>query len=174
MKLKIRESIQRLDGGDILLTDYSGDIANLCINKPKSYRIIYNKHDDVYLIADARKYIHEEMTEIALNEGWLPKTSEFMKKTHTDLDEYDSWQSENITFLSKEDIDEAFRNIFSSDLSMSEYSYEFPVTTGAIFTKGKYSDNYFPSAFPELFSKMKRYAVDNNYSSSDDVLWNEF
>ena len=87
----IQESFQKVADGDVLLTDYAGDIANLLVNKPKSYRILWDKHDDVYLIADAMSYIHEEMIEKALEEGWLPKTQEVMKKRNMDVDEYDKF-----------------------------------------------------------------------------------
>lgn len=163
MKLQIAESLKKLNGGDILLTDYSGDIVNLLVNKPKSYRIIYNKHDDVYLICDAMEYIHEEMTEIAIDEGWLPNTKEFMRQRNMDVDEYDSQQSENIIFIDSADIEDAFSNPYGA-YATSEYSYEFPIESGSIFTKGNFGSGYFENAFPDLYSKLHRYAVDKNHA----------
>ena len=168
MKLRIRESFQKLDGGDILLTDYAGDIANLLINKPKSYRILYNKHDDVYLIADAMNYIHEEMTEIAIYEGWLPKTQEFMKSRRIDVDDYDRDYSENIVFIPKDEMEVTFGKRFFS-MALSEYSCEYPIETGSIFTKEEYHHNYLSDNFNDLYSRLKRVAVDKNYAFVEET-----
>ena len=167
MKLRINESLQKLDGGNVLLTDYAGEIANLLINKPKSYRILYNKHDDVYLIADAMDYIHEEMTEIALDEGWLPKTKEFMAQHKLDVDDYDRDYSENIVFIPKDEMETAFGSKFYA-MGMSEYGYEYPIETGSVFTKGDFGPSYLSNYFSGLYRRLKNYAVDANYAFIHD------
>jgi hypothetical protein len=168
MKLRINESLQKLDGGNVLLTDYAGDIANLLVNKPKSYRILYNKHDDVYLIADAMDYIHEEMTEVALNDGWLPKTQAVMKERKMDVDEYDKFYSENIIFIPVEDMETAFGAKFYG-MAMGEYGYEFPIETGSVFTKSDFGQRYFQQYFGDLYRRLKNYEVDSNYAFIHDA-----
>ena len=169
----IKESFQKIDDGGILLTDYAGDIANLLINKPKSYRILWNKHDDVYLVADAMTYIHEEMTEKALEEGWLPKTQEVMKKRNMDVDEYDKFFSENIIFISKDEMESTFSKNFYS-MAMSEYGYEYPIKTGSVFTKGDFGSGYLSRYFGDLYKRLKNYAVDTNYAFTDEKTgWSE-
>lgn len=168
MELKIQEFLQRLGNGDIFLTDYDGDIANLLINKPKSYRILYNKHDDVYLIADAMDYIHAEMTEAALNDGWLPKTQELLKRINKDVGDYDAFYSENIVFIPKDEMEVAFGSKFYA-MAMSEYDYEYPIETGSVFTKGDFGPEYLSKYFSGLYRRLKNYAVSNNYAFTDDA-----
>lgn len=165
----IKESLKKLDN-DILFTDYFGDIANLILNKPKPYRIIYNQFDDVYIIADAQSVIHEEMTETALNQGYLPKTQELLNKTHMDIDEFDANNSDNIIFLTDESITDEFGS-YSDKYATAEYGYEYPITTGSIFIKAKYGKSYFKRAFPDLYSKLKKYAIDDNRVMMHNSLW---
>ena len=163
----IQESFQKIADGDVLLTDYAGDIANLLVNKPKSYRILWDKHDDVYLIANAMSYIHEEMIEKALEEGWLPKTQEVMKERNMDVDEYDKFFSENIIFIPKDEMEDTFGKNFYR-MAMSDYGYEYPIKTGSVFTKGDFGSEYLSRYFGDLYKRLKNYAVDNNYAFTDD------
>ena len=89
LKLHIKESMKKLDNGNILLFDYVGNVVDLLRNKPRAYRIVYNKFDDIYLIARAEDYVHFDMTECALDEGYLPKTEEFMHNCHVYMNELD-------------------------------------------------------------------------------------
>lgn len=181
MKLRIYEKLHKLEtpfhlsDTEAFITDYVGDIVNLCLNKNTSYRISYVPDDDVYLIVDANRAIHEEILEIALKTGWLPKTSEFMKKCHFSVDEYDANRSNNLIYVTKSEIDSAFKNMFTDKdtISIYEYAYEWPIETGAIFTKGNGSQLEFKISWKELYNKLKPYAVDHNYISKDDLLWDK-
>lgn len=105
-KTNIKESIEKVD--DILIMDYVGDLVNILLNKPKPYRICYDRLNDVYGIGDAYKYIHRYIEDAmvslgyeprvikgATNElGWeLPDTTDYVECTFIPYEcEDDSWQ----------------------------------------------------------------------------------
>lgn len=76
MKLLIKESpklcekFEQFEAG-VYFTDYVGDIVNLMLNKPKVYRIVYDSQFDVYAMCDARKYIHDNLSELLFNSGFV-------------------------------------------------------------------------------------------------------
>ena len=165
----ICESIKKLDGGNILLSDYVGDIVNLLTNKPKPYRIVYNEYDDVYLIADAQSYIHEDMTEIALDEGYLPNSKEFMQKYHEDIDDFDAYRTVNLIFLRDKDLSDF--GSYTDKYATAEFGYEYPITTGSLFTKASYSKSYLQQAVPDLYKKLSKYSIDEP-RVLEDSSWN--
>lgn len=164
----IEASLKKIDDSAVLLTDYAGDIVNLLVNKPKGYRIVYIPYDDVYLIADAKDYIHEYITQAALDEGWLPKLDEFMRKNHEDIEDIDAYRTVNLVFLTEDNLEKF--GTYSDPYNSMEFGYEFPITTGSVFTKSRYSKNYLKQSVPELYSKLQRYAVDSN-RVMDEYLW---
>jgi len=78
MKLHIQERLQKL-GSDMLITDYAGDIANLCANKPKEYRILYDAQADLYMICGAWDHIHIDMIKEAFRSGWYEDQKQFIQ-----------------------------------------------------------------------------------------------
>ena len=87
MKLHIQEGIKQVDSG-MFITDYVGDVVNLFVNKPKPYRIVYNQIDDVYGVGDAYKYIHGNIEDALIANGY--GDTEFYQapnygKTHKDF-----------------------------------------------------------------------------------------
>lgn len=75
MKLKIVERIEQHNG--ILITDYAGDVANLLMNKPKPYRIVWNSENDVYGVGDAYKFVHGDITAAMIDLGYNIRDVEF-------------------------------------------------------------------------------------------------
>lgn len=70
LKLYIQtERLQKLTS-DIFITDNPTDIVNLFKNKPKPYRVAYDKLIDKYMICDANSYIHMNMVGQALKQGY--------------------------------------------------------------------------------------------------------
>lgn len=69
MKLHIQEGIKQVDSG-MFITDYVGDVVNLFVNKPKPYRIVYNQVDDVYGVGDAYRYIHGNIEDALIANGY--------------------------------------------------------------------------------------------------------
>lgn len=78
MKL-IYERLEKL-GSDMFISNYAGDIVNLLVNKPKSYRFLYDVQADLYMICDAWKYIHLNMVEQAFKEGWYLTQKDFIEE----------------------------------------------------------------------------------------------
>ena len=158
IKLHLSEGMKKIDNGNILLFDYIGNVVNILRNKPKPYRIVYSKFDDVYLLADAEKYIHVEMTEKAIDEGFLPKTEEFMNKSNIDIDELSGYHTDNLLFLTDRDLDEF--GSYTDPYASVEFGYEYPIDTGSLFTKANYGKNYFKRNCPDLYNKLSKFAID--------------
>lgn len=170
MKLQIRESFKKLDI-NFLITDYVGDVVNLLVNKPKPYRITYIKYDDLYIIADAEKFVHYDMTDKAIELGYLPKSKEFMSRCNMDLEEFDSYYTDNLIFLTDADLTNF--GSYSDIYATTEFGYEYPITTGSLFTKSKYSKNYLKIAVPDLYDKLQKYAIEQpRIFIYDDNGWN--
>lgn len=169
LRRDITASLQQLDGGGVLLTDYVGDVVNLLVNKPKPYRLCYLEFDDVWLIADAMTYLHEEMIEVAANEGWLPKTVDFMKKYHETVSDIDANRSVNLIFLTDEALEQF--GSYTDPYATTEFGYEFPITTGSVFTKSNLSSNFLARSVPDFYNKLKKYSISTNRIFEDVVPW---
>lgn len=161
MKRYIKASLHKLESDNIILTDYAGDIVNLLLNKPKCYRIVYvpsdiygsSKNDgDIYLIGDAIQFLHEDLLEIAVYEGWFPYLSQDMKKFHEDVGYLDMYRTMNYVFLTNDEIDEAYSNPYGK-YAFAEYNYEYKLPTGSIFTKWK----NFEIRDPDLYQAFSKY-----------------
>ena len=59
MKLRILDERLEDIGNSTYCTDSAQDIANWIVNKPKPYRVIYDKTYDVWCIADAAVQTHK-------------------------------------------------------------------------------------------------------------------
>ena len=138
IKIIIEESMKKLDNGNILLFDYVSNVVDLLRNKPMAYRIVYDKFDDVYLVAKASDYVHSDMTECALNEGYLPKTEEFMDKCNVDIYELDSNYTDNLIYLTDNDLSNF--GSYTDPYATAEFGYEYPIDKGSIFTKSNFAD----------------------------------
>ena len=68
--LSLTEGLEEVDDG-VFCTDYVGDIANWLVNKPKVYRFIYYAPADIWCIADALRYTHDEMLNILQDYGHI-------------------------------------------------------------------------------------------------------
>jgi len=67
----LNEKLEKLQDG-IWATKYSSDIINWMKNKPKQYRVIYDKSINYYFVCDAFNYIHQDMIEEAYYQGFYP------------------------------------------------------------------------------------------------------
>lgn len=154
---------------DVFLTDYVGDVVNLILNKPSNYRITYIPNNiypgsgtdgDIYLIADSDDYIHGEMLEVAIENGWLPNLVSNMRKYHENTMYVDSNRTVNLLFVPK------------NNFSEIEYSFdrEYPIESGSLMSKIK--DGKLETKAPELYDALKKYAVDI-CEYTDDNEWGE-
>lgn len=65
----IKENLEELSDG-IYATQSAYDILNLFKNKPKAYRVVYDKNNRYYFIGDALKYIHGDLISAAYDMGF--------------------------------------------------------------------------------------------------------
>ena len=156
LKLHIKESMKKLDNGNILLFDYVWNVVDFLRNKPRAYKIVYNKFDDIYLIARAEDYVHFDMTECTIDEGYLPKTEEFMIKNHVDLQELDSLYTDNLVYLTDDNLSNfgSYTYLYAT----AEFGYKYPIDTGSIFTKANFSKNYFKNHCKDLYDRLEKFA----------------
>lgn len=135
MKLHIKESIKQVESGT-LITDYVGDVVNLFINKPKPYRVVYNKLNDVYGIIDAYKGTHGFIYDDLIEQGYQ------------DYDYY---------YRSNNSIDFVFvpYNTLNTSWDVGGFEGEWAnplfIKTGSILTKEDIK-----IILPDLYNKLKR------------------
>ena len=149
MKLTIKEVLEVLENG-MIVTDYAGDVANLLINKPKNYRILYDNNIDLWSIVDATKMEHQEMAEVIAKSGFVDLSPD--KKYHgwsiremrncfdydDDYEDYevyaDFWFDQRyvvgcIFVPDNADFNDSYAGVF--------YSWGLKITTGTIYAKEK-------------------------------------
>ena len=169
LKLRLPEGVQlneKLEevADSTYVTDSATDIANWLINKPKPYRIIYDKKYDVWCIADAMKQTHKDMSIDLFDSDYLYGVAkdldsdiETMRKDfnsgYTDAEVYSDFQFDHyyikgLFFIPK--------NMNYHDYEESGfYSHEVPITSGTIFVQ--YASEFSESGiFKDLYKKLDR------------------
>ena len=77
MRFKLVESFDKLNGG-ILATDSPFTIKNLIINKPSTYRILYDESIDTYFIGDGEFLTHFDLLYEAYDNGYYYQIEEYI------------------------------------------------------------------------------------------------
>lgn len=147
-------------------TDSATDIANCLINKPKPYRIIYDKKFDVWCIADAMKQTHKDMSIDLFDSDYLYGVSRKVddhinfarndgdfNSGYTDAEVYsdygfDNYYLKGLFFIPK---DMNYNDYEESGF----YSCEVPITSGTIFVQraSEFSES---GIFKDLYKKLDR------------------
>ena len=137
MKLHIKEGLKQVDS-DMFITDYVGDVVNLFINKPKPYRVVYNKIGDIYGIGNAYKYIHGDIENALAENGYQNKDFYSNRENYTNI--------KSITFVPYLTTDNSWEVIgFEGERSNPLY-----IKTGIILS------NYdLKTTIPDLYNKLK-------------------
>ncbi len=169
-KLQISESVsldERLEdiGNSTYCTDSAQDIANWIVNKPKPYRIIYDKTYDVWCIADAAVQTHKDMSIDMFDSNYLygiakdlDSDIELMRKEDnlndgwTDAEVYSDYQFDHYNIKGLIFIPE---NMEYRDYEESGfYSAKTELVNGTIFTTrhSEFSDS---GIFKSLYLKLK-------------------
>lgn len=171
IKLKINESVildERLEeiSPETYATDSVGDIVNWLLNKPKPYRILYDREYDVWVIADAMSNTHKDMSIDLFDSDYLYGVAKDLdgdislaredgkfNSGYTDAEVYsDYWfhhyQLKGLFFIPK---NMQYRDYEESGF----YSYEVPITTGSIFVQrsSEFSEH---GIFKDLYNKLDR------------------
>ena len=124
----LNEKLEELSDG-IYATQSAYDILNLFKNKPKAYRVVYDKNLRYYFIGDALKYIHSDLISAAYHQGFY--YDEFDMGSRDEIVTYlgDNLETQDILMLSFFPKDfgdkKAIDDERSSDWYTNKYTYDF-------------------------------------------------
>lgn len=121
-------------------TDSAEDIVNWLLNKPKPYRILYDKYLDVWCIADATMNTHKDMSIDMFDSGYLYNNPE-----HIDIDSY-------VMEMRKE---RRFNDGYTDAEVYSDYAFRKLILLGCFFIPdGKEYRDYEESGFYSVKTKI--------------------
>ena len=141
---KLTESLQRL-ASNAFITDSPYQIRDLLVNKPKLYRILYDKNIDRYMIGDGMDVIHWDLIEAAYDQGYYYKMDDFIDEIGT-LDNYVEF-GQGGQFIDDKEIESyLIYMVFSPDedsfyLGEDGYQFKYPLSFGTIYTRDSYLDD---------------------------------
>jgi hypothetical protein len=171
IRLKIKESVDLNEGLDEVAdgtycTDYVGDVANWILNKPKPYRVLYDKKFDIWCIADAMKNTHKDMSIDMYDDGYVEKVGKNVDKYinfarnygdfssgWTDAEVYCDYGFDHGYLVGMFFIPSGDK--YSKYEESGFYSKQTPIKSGTIFTRS--SDDFTEyGIFKDLFVKLGR------------------
>lgn len=72
----------------VYATDSVTDIANWIVNKPKTYRILYDEQRDIWGIADAKNVTHKQICRDMYDSGYVIVPDDYIAKARKRFDMY--------------------------------------------------------------------------------------
>ena len=121
-KIELSESFEELEIG-IWTTTSAYDVLNWMKNKPKAYRVVYDKNIRQYFIGDAYDWIHQDMLEAAYRSGFYPEMfSEGEVRNYIDEEIFEGTL---LFFAFSPDSDKRLDVEKSSDGYTRKYVYDF-------------------------------------------------
>lgn len=150
---KLTERLQRL-ASNAFITDSPYQVRDLLMNKPKLYRILYDKNIDRYMIGDGNEVIHWELIEAAYKQGHYYMMDDFIDEIGT-LDNYVEF-GQGGQFLGDEEIESyLIYMVFSPDeeefmLGEDGYQFRYKLPFGYIYTRDCYLEDC------DLYNVVKR------------------
>ena len=179
----IVEKLEEIASGTYC-TGSTNEIVSWLLNKPKPYRLLYDKVLDVWCIADATKNVHKDMAIDMFDSGYLYNNPEHididayvlnMRKDrrfndgYTDAEVYSDYSFKNIYLLGCFFIPNGYE--YRDYEESGFYSVRTKITTGTIFTQARGDlENY----FTPLYRKLKiAGAFVPETVSNDDYRWME-
>lgn len=190
--MKLRYLAERLEEicQSTYATDSAQDIANWLVNKPKPYRILYDRYYDVWVIAHANDQTHSDMAIDLFDSNYLYGVAkdldgdiqrirndesnshgDYYSSGWTDAEVYqdygfDHYQLKGLIFIP---YGMEYRDYEESGF----YSYKKNISTGTIFTQRPTefsSDGIFKSLYNKL-AIMKALQPEKKEVESLDALW---
>jgi hypothetical protein len=190
--MKLRYLAERLEEicQSTYATDSAQDIANWIVNKPKPYRVLYDRYYDVWVIAHANDQTHSDMAIDLFDSGYLYGIAKDLdgdiyrirndesnsrgdrySSGWTDAEVYqdygfDHYQLKGLIFIP---YGMEYRDYEESGF----YSYKKNISTGTIFTQRPTefsSDGIFKSLYNKL-AIMKELQPEKKEVESLDALW---
>lgn len=128
------ERLEKLINEEIFITNSPYDIVNLLKNKPKEYRILYDKNIDMYMIGDANYITHWDLAKQAYNNGYYNIQDE-----HKFFNYYDSKNFVNLIFTPNKSWK------LGTDNYRRYYEYDF----GCILDRPQYDTKNIKSSFKD-------------------------
>ena len=136
----ITERLESLANKTGYITGNSRDIANLLKNKPKDYRILYDRNIDMYMIGDGNDIIHYDLLLSAYHDAYYYNMEDFINSlggfdNYIEIGQDGGWNAEDeeiepylyyIVFTQDEDW------TLGTDGYDKKYDYDF----GHILTRG--------------------------------------
>lgn len=162
-KLMIYETLEEIASGTYC-TDSVSDIVNWLLNKPKAYRILYDKFLDVWCIANALENTHKDMSIDMFDSDYLYGNTEHvdidsyvleMRKEkrfndgYTDAEVYSDYSFRKLRLMGCFFIPDGqkYRDYEESGF----YSIKTKITTGTIFTQARGDlENFFTPLYNKL------------------------
>ena len=134
IKKDLKENLEELSDG-IYATQSAYDILNLFKNKPKAYRVVYDKNNRYYFIGDALKYIHGDLISAAYDMGFYYEELKNNSRSEVMIYLGNCLEYQEVLMLSFFPKDfgdiKAIDNERSSDWYNHKYVYDF----GTIYTQ---------------------------------------
>lgn len=196
--MKLRYLAERLEEicQSTYATDSAQDIANWIVNKPKPYRILYDRYYDVWVIAHANDQTHSDMAIDLFDSNYLygvakdldgdiqrirndesNSRGDYYSSGWTDAEVYqdygfDHYQLKGLIFI-------PFGMKYRDYEESGFYSYKKDIATGTIFTQRPTefsSDGIFKSLYNKL-AIMKALQPDKSIDTRDpeslNDIWNK-
>ena len=136
----LNERLEKM--GDCFITKSPYDIVNLFKNKPKEYRVLYDKNIDMYMIGDAESVTHYDMVQKAYKDAYYYNMEDFIQDLGGTIDNYTEmgqsgyWDGED-----DENFDPFLYYIVFSpneewELGTDGYNKRYDYPFGHVFTRG--------------------------------------
>ena len=134
IKKDLKENLEELSDG-IYATQSAYDILNLFKNKPKAYRVVYDKNNRYYFIGDALKYIHSDLISAAYHQGFY--YDEFDRGSRDEIVTYlgNNLETQDILMLSFFPKDFGDIKAIDIDRSSDWYNHKYVYDFGTIYTQ---------------------------------------
>lgn len=147
MKLTIKEGLEVLENG-MIVTDYAGDVANLLINKPKNYRILYDANIDLWAIAESYNIEHKDMSAYIAKSGFIDPTKKYHGWSVDEIrgcfdydDDYEDFEVYSDFFFDQRCVVGCIfapnDTEFGEPYTESFYSWDTKIPTGTIYSREK-------------------------------------
>lgn len=130
----LNEKLEELTDG-VYATQSAYDILNLFKNKPKAYRVVYDKNNRYYFIGDALKYIHSDLISAAYHQGFY--YDEFDRGSRDEIVIYlgNNLETQDILMLSFFPKDFGDIKAIDDDRSSDWYTHKYVYDFGTIYTQ---------------------------------------
>lgn len=136
----LNETLHKMRNG--FITNTPQDIVNLLKNKPKEYRILYDKNIDMYMIGDAEDVTHYDMIQSAYNDAYYYNMEDFINSLGGTIDNYTEMGQSGYWDGEPEENFESYLwyIVFSPneewELGTDGYNKRYDYPFGHIFTRG--------------------------------------